>query len=99
MDFTVRFHLYVVGDNPRSTRAIENLRRLVDERLAGPCEVEVIDVLQFPDRAEDERILATPTLIKHFPLPRRRVTGDLSDAVRLLEAIGVAGQVDRPNNG
>jgi hypothetical protein len=47
--------------------------------FSGRCEVEVIDVVEAPERTERERILATPTLLKEFPPPRRRVTGDLSD--------------------
>jgi hypothetical protein len=55
--------------------------------MRSPCEVEVIDVLQFPDLAERERVLATPTLLKESPLPRRRITGDLSDLEQVLRII------------
>lgn len=85
----IRFHLYVAGETPRTHRAIENLRRLAEGDLQGRCQVEVIDVLSHPDRAEDERILATPTLIKSSPPPRRRITGDLSDLDKVLAVIGV----------
>ena len=84
----VRFHLFVAGETPRSRRAIENLREIVETSQQWRCEVEVIDVLAFPERAEEERILATPTLIKAFPLPRRRITGDLSDLGKVLRVIG-----------
>ncbi len=85
----LRFHLFVAGNSPRSTRAIENLRRMIDEHLEEGCEVEVIDVLESPGRAEDDRILATPTLVKESPLPKRRITGDLSDVTRVLQVIGI----------
>jgi circadian clock protein KaiB len=84
----VRFQLFVAGETPRSRRAIENLQRLVKETPGWRCEIEVIDVLAHPERAEEERILATPTLIKDSPPPRRRVTGDLSDAEKVLRVMG-----------
>lgn len=76
--------LYITGKTPRTERAIANLRKLCDEVLAEAYEVEIIDVLENPKLAEDERILATPTLIKKLPPPLRRVIGDLSDRDRVL---------------
>jgi circadian clock protein KaiB len=72
--------LYVTGQTPRSERAIANLQRVCAEELDGRCEVAIVDVLERPDLAEQERILATPTLIRRFPPPTRRIIGDLSDA-------------------
>lgn len=74
-----RFTLYVAGNSARSQRAIHNLRQIVDSGLSGLCEFEVVDVLESPELAERERILATPTLLRDSPPPRRRVTGDLSN--------------------
>ena len=88
----VRFKLFVAGETPRSQRAIDNLRRIVETSRDWRCEIEVIDVLVFPDRAEEERILATPTLIRESPPPRRRVTGDLSDHQKVLRVIGPGGR-------
>lgn len=76
--------LYVTGRTPRAERAISNLRRLCDEELEDCYELQVIDVLDHPQLAEDERILATPTLIKQLPPPLRRVIGDLSDRDKVL---------------
>ena len=52
--------------------------------MHGAYELEIIDVLEHPQVAEDERILATPTLIKQLPPPLRRVIGDLSDTEKVL---------------
>src|SRR5437016_1769521 len=68
--------LYVSGSSSRSEVAIQNLRRLCDTELDDRYELEIVDVLQHPERAEDARILATPTLIKQLPPPLRRVIGD-----------------------
>jgi circadian clock protein KaiB len=74
--------LYVTGQSIRSQQAVANLRALCDH-LGQSCELTVIDVLERPHAAEDERILATPTVIRRRPLPLRRVIGDLSDLEKL----------------
>jgi circadian clock protein KaiB len=76
--------LYVTGRTARAQRAIDNLRRLCEEELENCYELQVIDVLEHPQLAEDERILATPALIKQLPPPLRRVIGDLSDRDKVL---------------
>lgn len=76
--------LYVTGNTPRTERAIKNLQQICEHDLAGQYEMVVIDVLERPQLAEDEKILATPTLIKHLPPPLRRIIGDLSDTEKVL---------------
>jgi circadian clock protein KaiB len=76
--------LYVTGATPRANLAIANLRRICEQELQGDYELQIIDVLEHPQLAEDERILATPTLIKQLPPPLRRVIGDLSDSEKVL---------------
>jgi len=76
--------LYVAGITPKSTRAIENIKRICEEVLHGRYELEIIDVYQQPELAETEQIIAAPTLIKKLPLPLRRVIGDLSDKERVV---------------
>ena len=69
--------------------AIANLRRICDQELRGQYQLEIIDVLENPQAAEDEKILATPTLIKQLPPPLRRVIGDLSDKEKVLLGLEV----------
>ena len=69
---------------PRADTAIRNLRRICDEELKGRYELEIIDVHEQPEAAENDRILATPTLVKLLPPPLRRVIGDLSDKDKVL---------------
>ena len=76
--------LYVTGRTRRSEAAIRNLEAIVADELADDYELEIIDVLERPQLAEDEKIIATPTLIKELPPPVRRLIGDLSDRERLL---------------
>lgn len=81
--------LYVTDRTPRSEQAIMNLRRICQEKLDDNYEIVVIDVLERPQNAEDDRIVATPTLIRHSPAPIRRVVGDLSDLDRVIEGLGL----------
>lgn len=81
--------LYITGRTPRAERAIDNLRRLCKDELEGCYEVEIIDVLEHPQLAENDRILATPTLIKQLPPPLRRVIGDLSNSDKVLLGLDV----------
>jgi circadian clock protein KaiB len=76
--------LYIAGQTPRSARAVANLRRICDEELHGQYDLVIIDVLETPQVAEQEHILATPTLIKALPPPLRRVIGDLSSTEQVL---------------
>ena len=79
----------MTGTSSRTGTAIANLRRICEQELGGQYDLEIIDVLQFPDVAEEEKILATPTLIKSLPLPLRRVIGDLSDKEKVLLGLEV----------
>lgn len=79
-----RLRLYITGQTTRSVRAIENLRRIIEQESEDKYELIVIDVLERPQLAEDEKILATPTLIKDLPLPIRRIIGDLSNVEKVL---------------
>jgi circadian clock protein KaiB len=71
--------LYVTGATSSSRRAILNINSICSEHLRGKYDLEVIDIHQKPTLAKDEQIVAAPTLIKHLPLPLRRIIGDLSD--------------------
>jgi len=76
--------LYVTGQTPRSQRAIANLKEICAREAEDEYELIVIDVLENPQLAEDEKIIATPTLVKLLPPPLRRIIGDLSDQEKVL---------------
>jgi len=75
--------LYVAGATARSRQALMRARHLCEVELKGNCELEVIDVYQQPILARDGQIVATPTLVKEFPKPVRRLIGDLTNITRL----------------
>ncbi|MCX6927844.1 MAG: circadian clock KaiB family protein [Verrucomicrobia bacterium] len=76
--------LYIAGMTPRSTLAVENIRKICEEHLEGRYDLEVIDIYQQPTLAEGEQIIAAPTLVKKLPLPLRRFIGDMSNTERIL---------------
>ncbi|HEV2677519.1 MAG TPA: circadian clock KaiB family protein [Aliidongia sp.] len=82
-----KLRLFVTGSTPRSTRAIENMRRICEENLKGQYDLEVVDVYQNPDATRELQIVATPTLVKILPEPLRRIIGDLSDQERVLAGL------------
>jgi circadian clock protein KaiB len=75
--------LYVAGATARSRQALMRARHLCEVELQGNCDLEVIDVYQQPILARDGQIVATPTLVKEFPKPVRRLIGDLTNTTRL----------------
>ena len=89
-----KLKLYVTGKSSKSDLAITNLRRICDKEFSGMYILEVIDVLERPQLAEDEKILATPTLIKELPRPIRRIIGDLSDREKVLLGLDIQSSVE-----
>jgi circadian clock protein KaiB len=85
-----QLRLFITGSTPRSTRAIENLRKICEENLDGRYELEVIDVYERPETTRDLQIVATPTLVKVLPEPLRRIIGDLSDELKVLAGLDLA---------
>ncbi|BAY25069.1 circadian clock protein KaiB [Calothrix sp. NIES-2100] len=76
--------LYVAGNTPNSVRALKTLKDILDQEFQGVYALKVIDVLKSPQLAEEDKILATPTLSKILPPPVRKIIGDLSDRERVL---------------
>jgi circadian clock protein KaiB len=76
--------LYVAGQSPKSRAALENLRRFCEEHMAGQYHIEVIDLLEQPQLAKGDQIIAIPTLVRKLPQPLRKIIGDLSNTQKLL---------------
>lgn len=84
-----QLRLYVAGSTPRSSAALENLKRLCETHLAGRYSIEVVDLLVNPQLAAGDQILAVPTLVRKFPEPIRKIIGDLSNEERVLVGLDV----------
>ncbi len=81
---TWQLRLYVAGQTRKSLAAVANLKRVCEEHLAGKYEIEVIDLLEHPQLARGDQILAIPTLVRKLPSPMRKIIGDLSNTERVL---------------
>ena len=81
---TFLLRLYVAGQTPKCVRAFENLKRICEEYLAGHYHIEMVDLLENPQLARGDQILAVPTLVRRLPEPIKKIIGDLSNTERVL---------------
>ena len=88
---TERFvlRLYIAGQTPKCMRAFTNLKRICEEHLADRYRIEIIDLLQNPQLARGDQILAVPTLVRQLPEPVKKIIGDLSNTERVLVGLDV----------
>lgn len=96
MDENIKYilKLYITGHTPRSEQAIKTLSSLCETELDGSYALEVVDVLEFPEQAENEKIMATPTLVRMLPPPIRRIIGDLSDTEKVLIGLDIVPETE-----
>ena len=81
---TYILRLYVAGQTPKSIAALVNLKKICEEYLEGRYQIQVVDLLENPQLASGDQILAIPTLVRKLPLPVRKIIGDLSNTERVL---------------
>jgi len=81
---TYLLRLYVAGQTPKSTLAFRNLKQICEEHLHGRYEIEVVDLIENPQLAQGDQILAVPTLVRRLPEPIKKIIGDLSNTDRVL---------------
>jgi circadian clock protein KaiB len=93
---TWALRLYVAGQSPKSIAAFANLKRLCEEHLAGRYTIEIVDLLEHPQLAAGDQILAIPTLVRKLPEPLRKIVGDLRNTERTL--VGLDLKPERSNS-
>jgi circadian clock protein KaiB len=76
--------LYIAGQTPKSVTALANLKRICEEHMDGQYHIEIIDLLENPQLARKDQIVAIPTLVRELPQPLRRIIGDLSNTQKVL---------------
>ena len=79
-----RLRLYVAGTTSKSTAAFSNLKEICEEHLGGQYSIEIIDLLENPQLARGDQIIAVPTLVRRLPHPVKKIIGDLSNTERVL---------------
>jgi circadian clock protein KaiB len=92
----IELRLYIAGQTRKSIAALTNLRRICEEHLAGRYRVEVIDLMENPEQAQRDQIVAIPTLVRRLPEPIRRIIGDLSNSERVLVGLEVERRPPEP---
>ncbi len=83
------FRLYITGASPNSSRAITNLKAFLEKYLLTNYDLQIIDVYQQPQIAQTVDIIALPLLVKKFPLPERRMIGDMSNSEKILKSLNL----------
>lgn len=81
---TYSLRLYVAGQTPKSITAFANLKKLCEDHLPGQYKIEVIDLIENPQLAAGDQIVALPTLVRKLPAPLKRIIGNLSDKEKFL---------------
>ena len=81
--------LYIAGKTAKSVSAFSNLKRLCEAHMEGKYRIEVVDLLENPQLAQGDQILAIPTLVRRLPPPLKRIIGDLSDTERTLVGLNL----------
>jgi circadian clock protein KaiB len=84
LDKRWQLRLYVAGQTPKCLAAFANLQKLCKEHMNGNYSIEIVDLLQKPQLAQGDQILAIPTLVRKLPEPVRKIIGDLSNTERVL---------------
>lgn len=85
--------LYVTGATPNSVKAISNIKKICEDCEAEDFSLEIIDIYKHKELASKEQLIALPLLVKVSPLPKRRLIGDLSDTLRVKQALGLTNGV------
>ena len=88
-EITYELRLYVAGNTPKSVLALNNLKKYCEEHLRDQYIIEVIDLLEKPQLAEGDQILAIPTLVRKVPVPIRKIIGDLSNEEKVLVGLNI----------
>src|SRR5947199_10292815 len=88
-DARYELRLYVAGQTPKSLTAFANLKKICEEHLAGKYRIEIIDLLETPQLASGDQILAIPTLVRKLPEPVKKIIGDLSNTERALVGLNL----------
>jgi circadian clock protein KaiB len=81
--------LYVSGMSPQSMKAIENIKKLCDEHMENSFELEIIDLYKNPEKASEQQIVFSPSLIKSLPLPRKTLIGTFADTDKVIRGLGI----------
>lgn len=95
-NFSLR--LYITNGTNSSNQARAAVEAFCVKHIKEGYEIEVIDILLEPHRAEDDNIIATPTLVKISPAPYRKLIGDFSKTREMLIGLDLEKKYDEGGN-
>lgn len=84
-----KLRLFITGASPNSMRAVTNTKKICEQFLKDRYELEIIDVYQQAELIKHEQIIALPLLKKDYPLPQKKLIGDMSDVKNVLKGLGI----------
>ena len=84
-----KLRLYIAGQTPRAMTAFANLQRICEEHLKGKYQIEIVDLMENPQLAKGDQILAVPTLVRKLPEPLKKIIGDLSNTEKVLVGLDI----------
>ena len=87
--------LYVAGQTPKSITAFSNLKQLCEKHLLGRYHIEIVDLVRQPQLAQNDQIVALPTLVRKLPEPIKRIIGDLSNLERVMVGLDLRGTTEK----
>ena len=85
-----KIRLYILDTSSRAIKAIDNIKKILDEELPGQYSLEIKDVFENTDMAQQDKIMVTPTVIRFMPKPGKRIIGDFSNKTMVLKGLGIA---------
>ncbi|UCC12931.1 MAG: circadian clock protein KaiB [candidate division WOR-3 bacterium] len=88
----IRFRLYIAGQSAKDELIVDNVTQILKDEYGTGYQLEVIDVIEHPELATRDSILATPTLVKYDPHPVRRIIGDFSNKTKVLAGLDLLTQ-------
>lgn len=86
----VELRLYIANKNKQTEQAVNKLHDILAHELTAEYSLDVVNVLDDPMRADQDNIIATPSLVKISPRPARRVIGDFSVGTGIIHVLGLA---------
>ena len=84
-----QLRLYVAGQTPKSVTAFANLKQLCEAYMPNQYRIEIVDLLQHPELAQQDQIFAIPTLVRRLPRPIRQIIGDLSNHEKVILGLDI----------
>ena len=85
-----KIRLYILDTSSRAIKAIDNIKKILNEELPGQYSLEIKDVFENTDMAQQDKIMVTPTVIRFMPKPGKRIIGDFSNKAMVLKGLGIA---------